>query len=666
MGRFSRRNNKRKRKEQQQKGYSYPFLRDTAPKGNITFKESDVYYHSGSGYIACLFVTDFPQNGLGYFWAKEIMAIKDTISFMHVEEMDSSVIRKALKESISEKQSRQGHGRTAVDEQAEFDEYNELIAMEQTIRRYNTSTKGIQVRIYVSGSTPEELASEIERVKNEVNRFELTTFLGEQELEYHAPFIPAHRLEETPNHRRPQPILVETLGAGFWGDHTKLEDPYGTYFGSTLTGGVFNFDLLTRNAFRKRPNMIISGSSNMGQKTFFVKNADSLYARGNKLFNIDLDNTFCRSNEGGEGLPRINEQQHGIRIDMSGTNSKYVLNIMQVLPTVTKENGVEVDEKRSFSNHIDAISAIAQAFSPELEPEVLEHLKKLTREFYIVNDYWYINPDDHINDPDFGITDLVENEYPLLSQFIMYLSSCRTTYINKNKPIETGWTDKLVKTFTNLKERYPFFEGYTTFEDFSKESVVTLDLSAIEDPNLMNLQLIQSFRITQMYVVANGKLENIKFERDLVNGSDKDRAQYTHSIINISSADRIMQERNTQAIKYLAGMTNTIGRNFGAMVFEMGSLQNLLVASNKGMGEFPDAVRRLFEAVQYRLFAQTEESAISQIATTLGSLRESELQTLPRLSENTFLMNISGGSNIVFYQDFSDWELERYRYLETM
>lgn len=658
--------NKRKRKLQEQKGYSYPFLKETNPKGNITFKESNTYWHSGSGYVTCLFVTGFPQNGLGYFWAKEVMSIRDTISFMHVMELDNREVKDALVKSISEKGSRIGQGRTAVDEQTELDEYSELTNMERIVRKYNASVKGIQIRIYVSGGTPEKLAYEVERVKNEVSRFELTTFLGEQELEYHAPFIPAHRLRDTPNARHPQPLLVSALGASFWGDHTKLEDPYGAYFGSTPTGGVFNFDLLTRNTFRKRPNMIISGSANMGQKKFFVKNADTLYARGNRLFNIDLDNTFCRSNEGSEGLPRINEYQHGIRIDMSGVNSKYVLNIMQVLPTVTKENGVEVDEKSSFSNHIDAMVAIAQASSPELAPVVLRHLKTLIREFYIEKKYWYINPDDHINDPDFGITDLVETEYPVLSDFIMYLSSRRQGYINNNKHDEVSWTDDLVATFRDLKERYPFFEGYTTFEDFSKESVVTFDLSGITDSNLMNLQLIQAFRIIQMYVVANGKLENIKYERDLSNNIHKDRAQYTHSIINISNADRVIEERNTQAIKYLADVTGTISRNFGAMVIEMGSLQNLLVANNDGVGEFSNAVRRLFEVIQYRLFAQTEESAISKIASTLGSLRESELQTLPRLAQDTFLMNISGGANIVFGQEFCDWEEERYRYLETL
>lgn len=412
---------KKKIKKLEQKGYDFHFIKETQPKGNITFQESDWYWHNGSCYGALMTVTGFPQNGLGLFWAKEVMKINNTISFMHMETIDNNDMQEELKSNISEKGSRLGTGRTQTDNNKEYDEYLELNEMESAIRKYSIPTKGISVRLIVTGKTPDGLSAEIERVKNECPRFEFSLFLGEHELDYHAPFIPADRLQDTPNARKPQPLLVTALGASFWGDHTKLEDKYGVYFGTTTTGGVVNFDLLTRNSIRKRPNMIISGSSNMGQKTLFVKNADVLFSKGHKLLNIDLDNTFCSPLNSDSALPRINEKQFGVRVDMSGVHSEYVLNIMQVLPTVTKPNGIEVDEISSFARHIDAIASFAQAISPTLNNIAIQKLKTVVKEFYIKYNYWYLNPEDHEKDDDFGITNLFETEYPLLSDFITYL-----------------------------------------------------------------------------------------------------------------------------------------------------------------------------------------------------------------------------------------------------
>ncbi|XZR25107.1 virulence factor, partial [Streptococcus canis] len=68
-----------------------------------------------------------------------------------------------------------------------------------------------------------------------------------------------------------------------------------------------------------------------------------------------------------------------------------------------------------------------------------------------------------------------------------------------------------------------------------------------------------------------------------------------------------------------------------------------------------------FGLMQYRVFAQTDETSIGLLSNALhGAMNASELETLPRLSKGQLLMNIAGVKNIVFNQQFLAQELERY------
>ena len=73
------------------------------------------------------------------------------------------------------------------------------------------------------------------------------------------------------------------------------------------------------------------------------------------------------------------------------------------------------------------------------------------------------------------------------------------------------------------------------------------------------------------------------------------------------------------------------------------------------------AVKKIFGMMQYRVFAQTDETTIPLLANALrGSMNQSELETLPRLTKGQLFMNIAGQGNIVFNQQLLQPELERY------
>ena len=77
------------------------------------------------------------------------------------------------------------------------------------------------------------------------------------------------------------------------------------------------------------------------------------------------------------------------------------------------------------------------------------------------------------------------------------------------------------------------------------------------------------------------------------------------------------------------------------------------------------AVQRIFGLMQYRVFAQTDETSVPLLANALsGSMNQSELETLPRLAKGQLFMNIAGVGNLVFNQQLLAPEVERYGGIE--
>lgn len=657
MGMLSR----QKRKKMEQKGYDFNFIQEVQPKGNIDFTESDWYWKSGDGHHSCLSVTKFPQNGLGYFWGREITQIPNGRSFMHVINIKGSDMQEKIGKAVSEKSSRIGKSRTANQDQAEIDEIDDLMELERDLRVNNANMKGIWVRNYVSESTSEKLGERIDEVKNIIPRFDLSLFLSEQELEYHAPFVPPSRLKDMPNAKLPQPISIGTLAAGFWNDHKKIEDPHGVYFGVTPTGGVVNFDLLYQDSIRTRPYMLISGAQKMGQKKFLVKNCDVLYSKGHNVYYIDFDGTYSRTSS--SGIERISEKQHALNVDMSGGSASSVrVNIMEVLPTVVQTNGVDVDQIISFEDHTEALTSIAKAASPNLTLDDLDILKKLIKDFYIRSGLWFDKPEDRLEE--LHITEIVHNEYPLLSNFVNWLNRMKGS-----KKYEEISVSRIYNCFQGLKDKYPFLEGYTNIDFLDKEQIICFDLSKLREgsPNLLNIQTIQTLRLIQMLIVGSGKKQRILMEEHNRFNQPKPIDSYKHSLLAIAGAEAILDQQNEQTVQYLSDVVGKIGPNFGAFIMELTNLQNVLLANNQGHDAYSNAIRKLFQTIQYRVFANTDESTVHSIERTYqGSLTATELSNLPRLQQHNFFMNIAGSENVVFTQLFLDDEFERYDYLDYM
>ena len=640
---------KRRQRQLKADGYDLAFLSQIQPQGNIDFARNDRYWTSGDGYHTVLHFYEYPSEDLDRFWLSDLMLIPGTQAFLSIYRENSKVIRQEITDSIEEKSTRITGNSKLTDNQKELDEIKDLQELNREITKKNISILGMYVRIFVPASTKEGLFRKVEDIKDKTSNFKSTILSGELDFEYHAPFIPAQYQIDLPNRRRGIPVKPHDLAGGYFFNHTKLEDQRGVYLGWTPTRGAVNFNFLERDERRTRSFMIISGNPKMGQRSFLLKHTDGLYAKGNFIRNFDANGTFLDQTR----------KQHGLILDLSGEANR--INIFQVFPTVTNEEGTEVDKKKSYNLHIEKLKNIFKLLNDEATRDDLTTLGQILNEFYIEEGLWARNPT--LTPEKLKATELVTDEYPILSDFVMYVEDYQDKLQSKKhtNKIELSSVNRIYNTFNELlTTNADMFEGTTEFQDISREQVVTFDLSGLKAmPNLLNAQIFSVLSLVSADIVNHGK----RCKQTLKASPDKNEMDMPHYIVNISEAQTLINPKYESSVKLLADIIDSMGENFAGVVLSVNSLRGILFES--GSATFKDpyvtAVQRIFGLMQYRVFAQTDDTSVPLLANALsGSMNQSELETLPRLRKGQLFMNISSVGNIVFNQQLLAPEIERY------
>lgn len=640
---------KRRQRQLKAEGYDLALLSQIQPQGNIDFKQNDRCWVSGDGYHTVLHFYEYPSEDLDRFWLSELLLVPGTRAFLSLYREDNKVLKQEIKDAIEEKSTRITGNSKLTDNQQELDEIQDLQQLNRDITKKNIAMLGMYVRIYVSASTKEELFKKVEDIKDRTSNFKSTILSGELDFEYHAPFIPAQYQVDLPNHRRGIPIRAHDLAGGYFFNHTKLEDQRGVYLGWTPTKGAVNFNFLERNERRTRSFMILSGNPKMGQRSFLLKHTDGLYAKGHFIRNFDANGSFIEQTR----------KQHGVILDLSGEANR--INIFQVFPTVTNEAGTEIDKKKSYKLHIEKLKNIFRLLNQEVTGDDATTFGTLLNDFYIDEGLWARNPS--LSPEKLKATDLVSEEYPVLSDFILYVDDYKRQLEQKANPdkIELASVKRIYNTFNELlTTNADMFEGTTEFQDISSEQVVTFDFSGLKGtPHLLNAQIFSVLSLVSADIVNNGK----RCKQLLKANTNLSEMDMQHYIVNISEAQTLINPKYESSVELLADMIDTMGENFSGVVLSVNSLRGILFESGAGNHKDPyvTAVQRIFGLMQYRVFAQTDETTIPLLANALiGSMNQSELETLPRLIKGQLFMNIAGVGNLVFNQQLLAPELERY------
>ena len=553
---------KRRQRQLKAQGYDLAFLSRIQPQGNIDFKKDDRSWMSGDGYHTALHFYEYPSEDLDRFWLSDLMLIPGTRSFLSLYRANNKELKQEIKDSIEEKSTRITSNSKIVDNQQELDEIKDLTQLDRDIKKKNIAMLGMYVRNYSSASTKEALFKKVEDIKDKTSNFKSTILSGELDFEYHAPFIPAQYQIDLPNHRRGIPIRAHDLAGGYFFNHTKLEDQRGVYLGWTPTKGAVNFNFLERDERRTRSFMILSGNPKMGQRSFLLKHTDGLYAKGNYIRNFDANGTFLDQTR----------QQHGLILDLSGEANR--INMFQVFPTVTNEEGTAIDKKKSYNLHIQKLKSIFKLLNSEATGDDLTTFGDMLNEFYIEEGLWARNP--KLNPEKLKATDLVNEEYPILSDFILFADDYKRSLMMQSNPdeIEIKSVNRIYKTFNELlTTNEEMFEGTTEFQDISSEQVVTFDFSGLKGtPHLLNAQIFSVLSLVSADIVNNGK----RCKQLLKATPNLTEMDMEHYIVNISEAQTLINPKYESSVELLADMIDSMGENFAGVVLSVNSLRGIL------------------------------------------------------------------------------------------
>lgn len=638
---------KKKQKEYLEQGYDLDLLKKIQPHGNINFKP-DNYYYGGDGYYTVLHVYGYPTKGLDNFWLLDLMQLSGTRTFLSVYREDNAELKRKLKSSIEEKNTRISNNAKTLDNQTEVKEIAGMSQLYSEIEDHNIAMLGIYIRVFVTATTREELFQKVEEIKDKTSKFKMTILTGELDLEYQAPFIPPSKQIDQINHRRGTTISAYALGGGYFFNHTKLEDPHGSYFGYTPTNGAVNFDFLQRDSKRTRSFMLISGNPKMGQKTFSLKLNDDLYSKGNYIRNFDATGSFTQQTQ----------QQHGLVLNLSGSENK--INPFQIFPTMTNKDGTQVDEIRSFALHVEKLKNIFRMLNSSATDDDMTTFEGLISEFYVSKKIWFRSP--KLHEKELRATKIRKEEYPTLSDFTLFMSDVerRLTMKKGVNPMTMVGVTRIKKTFDSLLEtKADIFEGTTEFKDISHEQVVTFDFSALRgQPNIFNAQVFSVLSLVSADITNNGK----RAKQLLAKNKNLSESDIPHYIVNIGDAQNIINPRFGRSVNLLADIMDGMGENYAGIILSVNTIQNFLVQnSSSQVDPYTMAVQGIFGKMQYRVFAQTSETDLPVLANVLsGSMNQSELETLPRLAQGQLFMNIAGTGNLVFNQQLMASEKERY------
>lgn len=630
----------------EKEGYDLKFLERVQPKGNMNFKP-DLYYYGGDGYYTVLHVLGYPTKGLANFWLRDLMQVKGARAFLSVEPKDSEKIKKQITKAINEKQTRISGKNKQTANQTEFDEIKELNDLYRQIQQLNISLKGIYVRLFVTADTEELLQKRVREIKETCSNYKMSILAGELDFEYLSPFVSPIEQIELPNSRKSTVIKTYDLAGGYFFNHTKLEDEHGTYFGYTPTNGAVNFNFLERDNKRTTSFMLISGSPKQGQTTFALKLNDDLYSKGNYIRNFDVNGMYREQTR----------RQNGLILDLSGSQNR--INPFQVFPTVTNEDGSQVDEIRSFQVHIDKLKTIFKLMSNALSDDDLTYLNKALLNFYIEKGIWYRNPRLHENE--LRATQIKKEEYPTLSDFNIYMQSERVKLTSQRNPnsLDQLSVSRIQSAIDTMQSSYAgVFEGITQFQSISAEKVVTFDFSSlVDEPEVLNAQIFSVLTLLSADITNNGK----RCRQFLKQNSKFKETDLPHYIVNISAAQNILKPKYKRSVDLLASIMDGMSNSFAGMVLNLSSLTGILGEATSLDNPYTIAIQQIFGLMQYRVFARSSEDDVARLARALaGQMTPSELMLLKTMNVGQIFMNIAGVGNIFFKQELIGHEKSRY------
>lgn len=631
--------------------YNFDDLMATQPDGNLTLHSN--YTKLPNGYAQVLYVHEVKSTQLRNQWLANLASIKNTTIQISVAVED----RKEFVDRLNKADANVEHGasnKLSDDMENEEDAYVRL--MHAIKGNSNQLPLRVYIRLLVFASTKRELNQNVINIKNDFTDFKFATLRGFQFSEWRSMWLAASKQYEVLDSKQlGLSMSAADLGGAFWADFAKLDDPYGTIIGTSITGGIINFNAYLKDGrFRTRPFLALMGAPSFGKSTLQKMLVEDAFKRGHRIVVFDPQVEY-----GG-----LCDYAGGVTVKLDG--SAGMINPMQIYPTVTDETGEHIDIIGSFSQHIEQLKSIYGFMSEDLSQtqrsDDMIALDNLITAFYIQRGMWTKNA--HKNPEEVRL--LIPNEeYPTLSEFVIYLKKVGRKITGRDgKSVMLGKDSmrRLINTFDTMVTKHgSMFDGYTTIRDLSDEYFVRYDVSnLLGTKNVFNTMTYIALSREQPNINNHGKVQRMRRRRSEITAEE-----VPHTVLVLDEAQNYIQLDNAYNLKFLVTLMEQMRKNYAALMLAMPTISDLVLSdastTDPKAKEYYANVNKMFALLQYRFFFHLPNSNLPALSEILGdSITEVELQQITKLEKGKAVLNIEGDRNLYVNVTPTRAQIERF------
>ncbi|MDF2014653.1 VirB4 family type IV secretion system protein [Priestia megaterium] len=619
----------------QKKGYNPYFVAQIQPQGGVSFKENLV--RNGDGYSTCIHIYEYPTN-VNDFWLEPIMNMPNAIATLDVVSDERKQVVEAINKNMSEQNARHVNAKENIDR---MDAQEQYLDMKELYRQVTNGEviKRVHLRIYIAEKTIPDLEKRLKEVIHhlETHNFRGSIFLNEQEYEWESLVTHFDMQKKYPNKRKGKEIPALALAGGFPFHFTHLDDPYGTYQGTTRTGGSVIFDLFHKDQQRKSYNAVLMGLMGAGKSTFLKKVTTDNAIKGYKIRGFDIVGEF-------ESLVR---ELGGKQIALDGSEGQ--INPLQVFKT-------HEHEINSFTQHLSKLTVFYRFIAPEAKDDELKEYEKLLRKLYIQKKLW--NDEKGASN---HITGLSPEAYPTFSEFLQLIrkelyADEKTREHHPNLGEYRKRRLELIElNIENLVETYAhLFDGISTIEDFNDEQVVFFSirhLSKLKD-EIAQAQLFNVMSLLWDGMLQNGEPQLAAYTKRTL--SFEDAIRY---LIVIDEAHHIVNTKkgNEHALDFLTEFSREARKYFAGLIYASHLISDFVPDGSEQTAI--EKIKKLFDLTQYKFIMQQDDNNLDTIQRVFKTgITDSELDEIPKLPIGDVLLCIKSVKNILFHIEIDEEE----------
>lgn len=629
-----------KNKEKNQIKYNPKLVNKIQAQGGVKFDERII--QKGDGFEAVVHLYDYKPQ-VHPFWLIQLTSMKNVITTIDIGTEKKRTALKQINKSLIEQRNRYRIETNEVNIIEAQSTYNNLHNLADRITNSGEVIKLVHIRYYVSAKTKQDLESRVKDIIEDLENmgYRATICLNEQEYEWRALFNGYMEQSKFKNKRTGKAIPSTALGGGYCFHFTQLDDPTGVYMGTTSTGGNVLFNLFTSTNKRKSFNAVIVGMMGSGKSTLLKKLLEDNGIQGQTIRIFDIVGEF----------KDVVRALDGKTVSLDGTDG--LINPLQIFATIVNDVTYEVNHEQSYTVHLAKVSTMYRFLNPSCSNEEQREFDKILDEFYV-----YCNIEKH-RACDYEVT-----QYPTMSMFLNYIKSTLYSDVEKeiiNKNISMARRDRLDSILLNIESivrDYPrLFDGHSTVEDLTNEPIVSFDLRNLTqfDKRIFNAQIFNILSLVWNNALVQGRQEKDLFERKIKSFDDCKKF-----LLIIDEAHRIINSNNPTAVDYLISFQREARKYFGGLVFATQSIRDIAPPNlNDAMFE---KIKTMFDLSLYKFIMQQDNNAKETLEKVfVGQLSQSELESIPKLSQGQCILSINGLGNIAFNVEVSSEELDLFK-----